>query len=179
MSWSIEIKVSTALLQGLWNCVLNCKLISAMVMLFRYNACVMAWCHARVTQLTVDSYRDRFLEMLGPEDLTKRRELHLQRCTITQQKMSVFVITAGMTPNVDSFNESWHIWVWWYSMNYFLLRIRILLVKINCCTNRKLAGSIPGDVTGILHWHKPSGRTVARVDSASNRNVYQEYLLGG
>ena len=31
----------------------------------------------------------------------------------------------------------------------------------HCPTSRKVAGSIPDDVTGILHSHNPSGRTVA------------------
>jgi hypothetical protein len=31
----------------------------------------------------------------------------------------------------------------------------------HCATNRKVAGSIPDDVTGIFHWHNPSGRTLA------------------
>jgi len=40
-------------------------------------------------------------------------------------------------------------------------------------------GSIPDGVIGILHWHNPSGRTMALGDdSASNRNQYQEYFLG-
>ena len=43
--------------------------------------------------------------------------------------------------------------------------------------SRKLAGSIPDGVIGIFHWHNPSGRTM--VDSAPNRNEYQEYFLGG
>jgi hypothetical protein len=43
-------------------------------------------------------------------------------------------------------------------------------------TSRKVAGSITDGVIGIFHWHKPSG---PRVDSASNRNEYQEYFLGG
>jgi hypothetical protein len=30
-----------------------------------------------------------------------------------------------------------------------------------CATNRKVAGSIPDGVTGIFHWHNPSGRTMA------------------
>ena len=49
-----------------------------------------------------------------------------------------------------------------------------------CCgTNRKVAGSNPDGVTGIFHWHNPSYRTMAlRVDSASNRNEYQEDFLG-
>jgi hypothetical protein len=49
----------------------------------------------------------------------------------------------------------------------------------HCATNRKVAGSIPDGVTGIFHLHNPSGRTMALgVDSASNRNEYQEYFLG-
>ena len=39
-------------------------------------------------------------------------------------------------------------------------------------------GSIPYDVTGIFHWHNPSGHTIAPgADSSSNRNEYQEYFL--
>jgi hypothetical protein len=40
---------------------------------------------------------------------------------------------------------------------------------------------IPDDVTGIFHWHTPSHRTMSLggVDSASNRNEYQEYFFGG
>ena len=42
-------------------------------------------------------------------------------------------------------------------------------------TKRKVAGSIPDGVTGIFHWpHYDPG-----VDSASNRNEYQEYFLWG
>jgi hypothetical protein len=31
----------------------------------------------------------------------------------------------------------------------------------HCATSRKVAGSIPDSVTGIFHWHNPSGRTMA------------------
>ena len=49
-----------------------------------------------------------------------------------------------------------------------------------CATNRKVAGSIPDGVIGIFHSHNPSDRTSGPgVDSASNRNEYQENLLGG
>jgi hypothetical protein len=41
----------------------------------------------------------------------------------------------------------------------------------HCPINRKVAGSIPDGVIGIFHWHNPG------VDSASNRNEYQEYFL--
>jgi hypothetical protein len=37
----------------------------------------------------------------------------------------------------------------------------------HCGTSRKVAGSIPDGVIGILHWHNPSG---PGVDSTSNRN---------
>jgi hypothetical protein len=47
-----------------------------------------------------------------------------------------------------------------------------------CATNRKVAGSIPDGVIGIFHWRNPSDRTMALgVDSASNRNDYQEHFL--
>ena len=47
-------------------------------------------------------------------------------------------------------------------------------------TTRKLAGSIPAGVTRIFHQLNPSGRTMPLgVDSASNRNEYERYILGG
>ena len=42
----------------------------------------------------------------------------------------------------------------------------------HCTTSRKVSGSIPDGVTGIFHWHNLSG-----IDSACNKNEYQEYLL--
>ena len=46
----------------------------------------------------------------------------------------------------------------------------------HCTTSWKVAGSIPNDVTGIFHWHNPSGRTVALgltqpVTEMSTRNI--------
>jgi len=35
------------------------------------------------------------------------------------------------------------------------------LVRHHCATSQKMAGSIPDAVTGIFHWHNPSGRTMA------------------
>jgi len=50
----------------------------------------------------------------------------------------------------------------------------------HCATSRKFAVSITDGVIGILHWHNPSGHTNGpEVDSASNRNGYQEYFLVG
>jgi hypothetical protein len=48
-----------------------------------------------------------------------------------------------------------------------------------CATNQKVAGSIP-DVMEFFIDINPSDRTMAlgSVDSASNRNEYQEYFLG-
>jgi hypothetical protein len=43
-------------------------------------------------------------------------------------------------------------------------------------TIRNDADSIPDGVTGIFHWHNPSG---PEFDSTSNWNEYQEYFLGG
>jgi hypothetical protein len=42
----------------------------------------------------------------------------------------------------------------------------------------QFAGSIPDGVIGIFQWDNPTGRTMAGVDSASNRNEYQVYFLG-
>jgi len=43
----------------------------------------------------------------------------------------------------------------------------------------QVTGLIPNGVTGIFHWRYPSGHAMALgVDSASNRNEYQEYFLG-
>ena len=50
----------------------------------------------------------------------------------------------------------------------------------HCATSRKVADSIPDGVTGNFQSHNPSGRRCGpRVNSASNRNEYQEYILGG
>jgi len=48
-----------------------------------------------------------------------------------------------------------------------------------CATNRKIAGSIPAGVSGLFIDIKsfPS-HFGPGVDSASNRNKYQEYFLG-
>ena len=48
-----------------------------------------------------------------------------------------------------------------------------------CVTNLKVAGSIPAGVTGIFIDIKSfRSHYVPGVDSASNRNEYQEYFLG-
>ena len=46
-----------------------------------------------------------------------------------------------------------------------------------CATNRKVAGSIPAGVIGIFHFIFRSYYGPG-VDSASNRNEYQELFLG-
>jgi len=48
-----------------------------------------------------------------------------------------------------------------------------------CATNRKVAGSIPDGVIGIIHFHNHfRSHYGPGVYSASNRNEYQEYFLG-
>ena len=48
-----------------------------------------------------------------------------------------------------------------------------------CATNRKVAGSIPGGVTGFfIHIKSFRSHYGPGVDSVSNRNEYQEYFLG-
>jgi len=48
-----------------------------------------------------------------------------------------------------------------------------------CATNRKVAGTIPAGVSGFFIDIKSfRSHYGPRVDSASNRNDYQEYFLG-
>ena len=48
-----------------------------------------------------------------------------------------------------------------------------------CATNRKVAGSIPAGVSGFFVDIKPfPSHYGPGVDSASNRNEYEEYFLG-
>ena len=48
---------------------------------------------------------------------------------------------------------------------------------LRCCTaNRKITGSIPASISDIKPFRSHYG---PGVDSASNRNEYQEYFLGG
>jgi len=69
------------------------------------------------------------------------------------------------------FDPSWCQWIFhWHTVAQWL----------RCCaTNRKVAGSIPAGVNGFFidiksfRSHYGTG-----VDSASNRNEYQEYFLG-
>jgi len=63
---------------------------------------------------------------------------------------------------------------------YTLLKGTAVAEWLRCCaTNRKVAGSIPARVSGFFidiksfRWHYGPG-----VDSASNINEYQEYILG-
>jgi len=49
-----------------------------------------------------------------------------------------------------------------------------------CATSQKVEGLIPDDVIEIFQLHNPSGPHYGPgVDSASSRNEYQEYFLGG
>jgi len=48
----------------------------------------------------------------------------------------------------------------------------------HCTTSQNVAGSIPDGVIGIFHWQFFRPHYGPGVDSASNRNEYQEYFLG-
>jgi hypothetical protein len=62
---------------------------------------------------------------------------------------------------------------------YLLWGTRWRSMLRHCAKTRKVAGFIPDCVIGIFLWHNPSGRTMALVVSASNRNEYQENLSCG
>ena len=57
-------------------------------------------------------------------------------CTVTTERVNVFLISNCQR----------------YAVAQWLRR---------CASNRKVAGSIPDGVIGILHWHNPSDRTMA------------------
>jgi hypothetical protein len=67
---------------------------------------------------------------------------------------------------------------------YYLPVIKSEFVNImactlrHCATNRKVAGSILDGVTGIFQWRSLRLHCGPEVDSASNRNEYQESFLG-
>jgi len=48
----------------------------------------------------------------------------------------------------------------------------------HCATSPKVAGFIPEDIIWIFHWQSFRPHYGPEVDSASNRNEYQEYFLG-
>jgi len=49
----------------------------------------------------------------------------------------------------------------------------------HCAISRKVAGSVPDGANGIVHWLNFRPRCRNGIDSFSNRNEYQGYLLGG
>ena len=48
-----------------------------------------------------------------------------------------------------------------WNLNLTEVLQQVIVLKGDCATNQKVAGSIPDGVTGIFHWHNPSGRTMA------------------
>ena len=68
----------------------------------------------------------------------------------------------------------------WYITTVYATRGTAVAQWLRCCaTNRKVAGSIPAGVSGFFIDIKSFRSHYGRgVDSASNRNVYQEYFLG-
>ena len=67
-----------------------------------------------------------------------------------------------------------------YILPQILKRVTAVAQWLRCCaTNRNIAGSIPAGVSGFLIDIKSFRSHYAPgVDSASNRNEYQEYFLG-
>ena len=73
-----------------------------------------------------------------------------------------------------------------YWVTYYLFWVRLRVFRgtrwrswlRDCATSRKVAGSIPDGVTGIFHWQSFRPQYGPGVDSASNRNEYQKYVLG-
>jgi len=61
-----------------------------------------------------------------------------------------------------------------FRLMYFIFWGTAVAQWLRCCaTNRKVAGSIPaGDIKSFRSHYGPG------VDSACNRNVYQEHFLG-
>jgi len=67
-----------------------------------------------------------------------------------------------------------------YSKVYFNLWATAVAQQFRCCaTSRKVGGSIPAGVSGFFIDIKSFlSHYGSEVDSASNRNEYQEYFLG-
>jgi len=84
------------------------------------------------------------------------------------------------TPNSEdeTLNQSCVVWTGTSSLYRTINSTPYLLLR--CATNRKVAGSIPAVIIGVFidiksfRSHYGPG-----VDSAYNRNVYQEHFLGG
>ena len=49
----------------------------------------------------------------------------------------------------------------------------------HCARSRKIASSIPDGVTGIFHWHNPSGRNVAPRSTQPLTEMSTRNFLGG
>jgi len=84
-----------------------------------------------------------------------------------QVNLQIFILTL-FTAHAKCLRSTFPLFIIYY---YLLLR--------HCATSRKVAGSIPDGVTGIFHWQSFRPHYAPGVDSASNRNEYQEYSLGG
>jgi hypothetical protein len=67
----------------------------------------------------------------------------------------------------------------WYAVRQGDRSVKVLKLIFMYAASRKVAGSIPDEVTGFSNWSNPSCRTMTSgVDSVSNRNEYQESSWG-
>jgi len=96
-------------------------------------------------------------------------------CLIIENSVINTVITCCVC-NKESLHFAHHVY-----FSYYSKRLGTVVAQwLRCCaTNRKVAGSIPAGVSGFFIDIKSfRSHYGPRVDSASNRNEYQEYFLG-
>ena len=77
---------------------------------------------------------------------------------------------------ICSFLTSQHMYV--YCKLFITVETAVTRWLRRCATNQKVTGLIPDGVNGIFRWQSFHSHYDPGVDSASNRNEYQEYFLG-
>ena len=92
----------------------------------------------------------------------------------------------GLARNLCTKSEKLSCWVTWLALKGLICTIckqwwgrRWPSCLRHCATSRKVAGSILDGIIGVFNWQSFRLHYGPGVDSASNRNEYQEYFLGG
>ena len=100
------------------------------------------------------------------------------RHAVTANTFHARYLHSVITPRMAYVNTHTHTHTWVHVCIY--IRGTAVAEWLRCCaTNRKVAGSIPDGVSGFFIDIKPfPSHYDPGVDSASNRNEYQEYFLG-
>jgi hypothetical protein len=115
------------------------------------NKCSGVWKTEKVFIITTTNQNIYVINVQGSEKLTK--------CSSSQPQIKTYVINVqGSEKFVTNVTWAKHI---------------ISLYILHCTTSWKVTGSIPNEINGIFHCFNPSDHNIA-----SNRNLYQEYLLG-